>query len=218
MRRSSEVVYERLRGLINSGELAPGAPIREEEVAELCGVSRTPVRDAISRLEAELFVQRTESQRTFVAKWSSADIEEVFTLRSLLESHAVARAAERATPAHVQRLTAINQRIRDAVEQPTPDVAVFLSGNAEFHRIILEVAASDRLATILNRLVLQPIVHRTALRYGRRQLERSIFEHEEITEALERGDPQWASSLMTAHIRRAHHVYAEWVEDGVEPD
>lgn len=217
MRKSSELVYETLRAKIRSGELAPGTPLREEEVAALCGVSRTPVRDAMRQLEGELFVRRTESQRTYVAEWSLAEIEEVFTLRSMLESHAAGRAAERAEAGHIARFEQINRRIRNAVERRDPDVEVFLEGNAEFHGVVLEIAQSDRLAAMLNKLVLQPIVHRTALRYGRDQLERSISEHEEITAALRARDRDWASSVMTAHIRRAYHVYADCARTGTGP-
>ena len=70
MSKSAEKVYQMLRAMILSGELAQGAPLREEEVAEMCGVSRTPVRDAMRQLEAEMFIRRTESQRSFVAEWT----------------------------------------------------------------------------------------------------------------------------------------------------
>ncbi len=211
--KSADKVYDIIREKILSGDLAQGAPLREEEVAEMCGVSRTPVRDAIRRLEAEMFVQRTESQRTFVADWSLADIEEVFTLRGMLEGHAARRAAERADPEAIARLVEINARARDALQYSSTPIEDFLSGNREYHALLIEMAASDRLATLLNRLILQPIVQRTALRYDAAQIARSLSEHEELVDALRVGDADWAQAVMTAHIRRAHHIYVARYQD-----
>ena len=67
MSRASDRAYEQIRNMILSGLLEPGAQIGEEHLAEICGVSRTPVRDALRRLEADLFIKKSESQRTFVA-------------------------------------------------------------------------------------------------------------------------------------------------------
>ncbi len=209
MSKASERAYEQIRDLILSGALKPGSQLKEEELAASCGVSRTPVRDAMSRLENELFIYRTESQRSFVNEWSPTDVEEVFTLRTMLESHAAGRAAQRATAEIVVRLQENSAAMALAVHRPVPDVDAFLRLNREYHATILEAAASDRLALMLNRLVLQPIVHRTALRYDRGQLERSLAEHEEIVAAIAKRDPDWASAVMTSHIRRAYHVYAE---------
>jgi DNA-binding GntR family transcriptional regulator len=220
MSKSTEKVYQALRAMILSGELPQGAPLREEEVADMCGVSRTPVRDAMRQLEAEMFIRRTESQRSFVAEWTLSDIEEVFTLRSMLESYAARRAAERADDVAVARLEAVNAGVRKAVSGPRPDLDAFLSANSVFHAIVLEIAASDRLAALLNRLILQPIVQRTALRYDKIQLDQSLSEHEELAAALRRRDPEWAGSVMTAHIRRAYHVYIDRLgvtEDGLVP-
>jgi len=214
MSKASDRAYEQIRDLILSGGLKPGSQIKEEELAASCGVSRTPVRDAMSRLENELFIYRSESQRSFVNEWSRSDVEEVFTLRTMLESHAAGRAAQRASAEVVARLQANNAAIALAIRRPVPDVDAFLRLNREYHATILEAAASDRLAVMLNRLVLQPIVHRTALRYDRAQLERSLSEHEEIVAAIAKRDPDWASAVMTSHIRRAYHVYADSKDAG----
>lgn len=213
MSKSAEKVYQKLRAMILSGELEPGLQLREEEVAILCGVSRTPVRDAIKQLEAEMFIWRSESQRSYVAKWTLPDIEEFFTLRAMLEGHAAKRAAARADTASIERLEQLNSEVRVAVSGDAPDVDAFLAANIVFHTTILEMAASERLAALLNRLFLQPIVKRTALRYDKAQLDRSLSEHEEITAALKRKDPDWAESVATAHIRRALYVYIDSVSD-----
>ena len=71
----------------------PGSQLTETDIAELCGVSRTPVREAMGRLDAEMFIERTDRQRSFVSNRSDDDIEDLFTLRTMLESYAAGRAA-----------------------------------------------------------------------------------------------------------------------------
>jgi DNA-binding GntR family transcriptional regulator len=206
MSKASDQAYDELRRRILSGELAQGSQLKEEELAVLCGVSRTPVRDAIRRLEAELFVRRTDSQRSFVAEWTLDDIEEVFTLRGMLEGYAARRAAVRASESVITRLRIINENLREVLSVKDLDVQAYLSANAAFHSLILETAASERLASLLGRLVLQPVLQQTAMAYNREQLDRSYLEHTEITAALAQGDPDWAQALMIAHIRRALHA------------
>jgi DNA-binding GntR family transcriptional regulator len=206
MSKASDQAYDQLRRRILSGELAPGAQLKEEELALLCGVSRTPVRDAIRRLEADLFVRRTDSQRSFVAEWTLDDIEEVFTLRGMLEGYAARRAATRASAGGIAQLRAINENLSTLLSACDLDVEAFLRVNAAFHALILETAASERLAALISRLLLQPVLQQTAMAYSREQIERSYVEHSDITEALAQGDPDWAQALMIAHIRRALHA------------
>jgi DNA-binding GntR family transcriptional regulator len=212
--KASEQAYLELRSKILSGDLPPGLQLKEEEVAEMCGVSRTPVRDAMRRLESELFIRRTDSQRSYVAEWELSDIEEVFTLRTMLESHAVQRAAMRADAAQIQKFKQINQRVEEAIKGREVDVQGFLDANAQFHSLILDIAASERLAALLSRLILQPVVQQTVLNYDRAHLLHSHSEHVEITSALEHRDPDWAGAIMTAHIRRAFHVHADRLQKG----
>jgi DNA-binding GntR family transcriptional regulator len=195
--------------MILSGELSPGAHIREEALAELCGVSRTPVRDALRRLEAELFIQRNDAQRSFVADWSLDDIEDAFVLRAMLEGLAASRAAARITTAQLTRLAWLNAAIEQAISASPPDIRAFLEHNREFHTIILEAAGSARLTNILARIIEQPVVWRTAQNYDRENLTRSWREHEELLAAFGRRDSRWAETIMAGHIRRAFHAYAD---------
>lgn len=207
MSKASENAYRFIRGEILSGALEPGAPLREEALAAASGVSRTPVREALRKLEAEHFVKRSDSQRSFVPTLSADDIAESFTLRTMLEGHAAARAAERVTPAGIDAMTAHNRGIADAFAGIVVDTAAFVEHNRAFHGVVLEAAGSDRLATMLATVVEQPIVLRTARQYDREAVERSHAEHDELIAAFRRGDGDWARAVMTAHIRRAFHTY-----------
>jgi DNA-binding GntR family transcriptional regulator len=195
--------------MILQGDLPPGTQIREEQLAESCGVSRTPVRDALRRLESQAFIRRSESQRSFVAEWSLDDIADAFELRAILEARAARRAAERIDPAAMQQLRDCNRTIFKAVTQVPADIQAFLEANREFHAIILEKAASRRLSSLLSALIEQPVVWRTAHHYGREALLRSHSEHEELLAAFARRDGAWAEAVMSAHIHRAFHAYAD---------
>jgi DNA-binding GntR family transcriptional regulator len=209
MSRASNHAYAEIRSLILSGDAPPGTQLKEEHLADVCGVSRTPVRDALRRLEAELYVVRSGSQRAFVADWSHGDVEEMFVLRGMLEAHAAARAAARFSRASLDALIGCNAAIEGAVLRPEPDIGAFLDGNRAFHRIIIDTADSPRLAATLATLVEQPIVRRTAMHYGRDQLAQSAREHRELIQAFEARDPDWAQAVMTAHIRRAYHAFSK---------
>lgn len=204
MSRASDIAYETIRSLIFSNELQPGEQLKEEELAVRCGVSRTPIRDALLRLEGEFLVEKRDNQRSFVSNPSRDDIDELFSLRAMLEGHAAARAAERVSPVMIARL-------RNCLKSVENDqsVDVFLAHNAEFHKIVLDAAGSKRLVAMLERLISQPVVHHTAHAYSKAQIARSIVEHHELVDALERGDGDWARAVMMGHIRRAFHVYSE---------
>lgn len=209
MSKASNYAYETIRAAIVTGALTPGSQVKEEEIAQLCGVSRTPVRQALNRLEAEMFIRRTGSQRSYVAEWTLDEIEDVYMLRTMLEAQAARLAAERASDRVRKALRESNDAMCLAIERLAPDVDAFLRHNAEFHMLILEGAASERLASMLNRLVLLPLVDRTARRYDADQIRHSLDDHVEIATAISRHDGGWASAIMTAHVRRAFHVYRD---------
>ncbi len=209
MSRASDRAYGRIKDMILQGDLPPGAQIREEQLAETCGVSRTPVRDALRRLESQAFIRRSESQRSFVAEWSLDDIADAFELRAILEGRAARRAAERIDDVALRLLRDCNRMIFEAVKQTPADIQGFLEANREFHEIILDRAASRRLSSLLSALIEQPVVWRTAHHYGRDALLRSHAEHEELLAAFARRDGAWAEAVMSAHIRRAFHAYAD---------
>jgi len=209
MSRASDRAYAQVREMILSGELPSGAHLVEEVLADRCGVSRTPVREALRRLEAELLVKRSATQRMYVADWSLDDVAEAFDLRAVLESMVARRAAERIDSQTLEQLRACNFAIKAAICAKKPDVGGFLDGNREFHAIILKTADSPRLAALLGTLIEQPVVWRTAHHYGREELMRSHHEHDELIAAFERADGGWAEAIMAAHVRRAFHAYAD---------
>lgn len=209
MTKASDRAYEAIRGMILSGELSSGDALREEALAERCGVSRTPIREALRQLEVDLLVRRTVSQRSYVADWSLDDVADAFELRAMLEGYAARRAAERISDDVIADLKFCNNEIYVAISKPAPDVAAFLDRNREFHAIVLETAGSRRLVNLLTALIEQPVVWRTAHHYDPKAFQCSHSEHADLISAFERGDGPWAESIMAGHIRRAFHAYCD---------
>lgn len=206
--------------MILSGDLPSGAKIGEEALAGQCGVSRTPIREALSRLEAELLIRRSDTQRSFVADWSLEDVEEMFELRGLLESRAARRAAERISWSQIGRLKTRHSAIEEAISSAIPDTQRFLEHNHHFHNIILEASASAQLSNMIARIVERPIVYRTVQNFTSDDLRRSVREHGELLAAFEQRDPAWAEAVMVSHIRRAFHAYTGasiWIPDVLKP-
>jgi len=216
MSRASDTAYEIIREKLSKGDLVPGSQLKEEELAELCGVSRTPVRDALRRLEAEMLIRRNETQRIFVPEWSADEVEDIFSLRVLLEGHAAARAAQRITQDEIDEMRRCNELINKAIHaSPRLDAEAFVANNRVFHAILFTAARSERLSKARSLVVEQTILHHTARNYDRTGLARSHADHEELVVALLARDSEWARSILHNHIRRAYHVT---IGDGSDPD
>ncbi|GAA0485768.1 GntR family transcriptional regulator [Parasphingorhabdus litoris] len=208
MSRASETAYQKIRSFILQGEAAPGMQLTEEKLSEISGVSRTSVRDAVRRLENEMLVVRSASKRLSVADWSEDEVDEMFTLRAMLEAHAAARAAQRIDGDTLNALRGINDELKRAVSQSSPNIAAFLEANRRFHDLILECARSPRLSKLMPALVEQPVVRRTAHQYSKTQLTQSALDHDELIAAFAAKDADWARAVMISHIRRAFHSFS----------
>lgn len=208
MSKASGKAYKAIRSRILSGEFAPGAHLKEEELAEVCGVSRTPIRDALRTLSAEEYVRVVPNRGTYVSEWSDEDIKDIFTLRAMLEGHAAALASAGATPAHIAELSQLHRRMSVMLDsKDEPDRDLFISSNKRFHGIITEASGSRRLAQMIARLVEQSLVARTAISYTRRDLQRSNHHHGELIAAFRARDGGWAQAAMKSHILAAYQAY-----------
>jgi DNA-binding GntR family transcriptional regulator len=211
MSRASEQAYAKIRAYVLSGAAQPSEQLTEDQLAQIAGVSRTPVREAVRRLEDELLLVRSDTKRLFVADWSRDDIEEMFALRQMLECHAAERAAARASRQQIAQLEALNLDLKAAIELPAPNVARFLEANRAFHDAIIDAAQSPRLGQMLAKLVEAPVVLRTARTYSPDDLRQSARDHDELIAAFAARDPDWARAVMGSHLRRAFHTFARAV-------
>lgn len=189
------------------GDLTPGARMGEAELAERLGVSRTPVREALSRLAAEGLVEIVPNRGARVATWTVAELEGVFDLRSVLEPQLTAFAVPNAGPADVEELGDLAQQMADiGCPGPRQDLDALVPLNRAFHDRLVVLAAHPALATALAAAIHPPIVRRNFLTYDEASLRRSLAHHVEIVAAIRAGDPAWARAVMTSHIANARAV------------
>ncbi|WP_030175464.1 GntR family transcriptional regulator [Spirillospora albida] len=199
MPRAADTAYATLRQMILSGEAAAGSRLGEAELAETLGLSRTPVREALQRLGADGLVEVLPHRGARVVRWSRADLEEIFELRALLEPYAAERAARRRPDAAVlAELTALC----DAMER-SGDPAEIARLNSAFHGAVIDASGNRRLPALLTSVMHAPLIVGTFRRYDAGALARSMNHHRELVAALTAGDPDWAGSVMRAHIRAA---------------
>jgi DNA-binding GntR family transcriptional regulator len=204
---SAERALHELRELILGGTLAAGARLGEVELADRLGVSRTPIREALSRLAAEGLVEIQANRGARVATWTVAELEGVFDLRSTLEPQLTAFAVPRAGADDVDELEALARRMV-AVGCPGPDqnLDALVPLNRAFHDRLVALADHPTLATALAAAIHPPIVLRNFHAYDEASLRRSLAHHVEIVAAMRAGDATWARAVMTAHIHNARAV------------
>ena len=206
--KAVEKAYNTIRSGILEGRFPPASRITEQEVAAESGVSRTPVREALRRLQAEGLLKFVPNQGAVVASWSDRDVEEIFELRAMLESYVAEKAAEHATPEQIARLRELAERQYVLSQQGgDAELAQVSELNSQFHYLLQEAAGSQRLDAILGQLVEVPLVSRTFMSYSPGQLVRSAQHHREIVIALEERDGPSAAAVMRAHVLAARQVF-----------
>ncbi|MCO1581135.1 GntR family transcriptional regulator [Crossiella sp. SN42] len=207
MALAAEKAYQTLRAGILDGTYEPTERLGEVDLAEGLGLSRTPVREALRRLEVEGLVELEPHRGARVAQWTRADVEELYDLRMLLESFLARRAASRISQTALARLAQLRDAmVAAAAPGPGQDLARVAEANCEFHAIIGAAAASPRVLTMLTTVIEMPLVLRTFHRYQPAELARSLSHHRELVDALTEGDPDWAEAVMRAHVLAAKRV------------
>lgn len=214
MSKATEKAYTIIRENILSGGYPPGTHLKEGELVEKCGVSRTPVRDALRQLATDRYVVTRRNQGVFVNQWTVEDIKDIFELRSILESIVVERAALHISGEDIAQLKTIQQKIQTMLDKKgSPKVEVFLIENKAFHQILIRAANSRTLADTLAQIVQPPLIAQTARQYTRQELQRSNDHHLDIINALEAQDGAWAASVMKTHIISAQRKFVNTYRD-----
>ena len=206
MSQANERAYQRIRDAIIAGEFPAGTHLAEQRLAEIAGVSRTPVREALRRLDAERFVRFVPNRGAYVADWSAEAIDEIYRLRGLLEAHAAERAAVRIPAREIDTLAECVARIDAEIDAESVDLDAVMTANHRFHTTILEAADSSRLVTLLQSLVETPMILKTLANYRHEDLVRSNEHHGELVAACRARDGAWAAAVMTAHLRAARQI------------
>jgi DNA-binding GntR family transcriptional regulator len=195
-------VHESLRDAIIAGELEPGMRLVEEELAAKLGVSRWPVRQAITRLEQERLVARHPHRGAYVTALELADVHEVHCLRALLECHAAKEGAARVTPEHLAHLRALVAEHIEAARKE--DYVRYARIDSAFHHNIILLANSERLLEMWHLLLPTVQVLLVMGAHADPDLVRGIQQrHEIIIQALATKDPVTIEAAIRQHIVNA---------------
>ncbi|MET8049673.1 GntR family transcriptional regulator [Streptosporangium sp. NPDC005286] len=187
-----------LRGLILSGHYEPGDHLGEVELAEARGVSRTPIRDALRRLQAEGLVEITANKGARIVVYPRADLETIFELRARIEGLAVRQAVAVATEQDIAGLHELATTLAEHAGRR--DVEAVYRLNADFHQALVRLGGSQVLAQSISSLVHSPVLLRTYGAFDSEAMRRSVNHHIEIVAAVRAGDPEWAEAVMRAHL------------------
>ena len=199
-----DVVCETLREAIRSGILKPGERLMEIQLAEELGVSRTPVREAIRRLELEGCVIMMPRRGTYVANISIRDINEVFEIRTSLESLSSGLAAERITDEELERLQRLLVEIGAHIE--SGDMDKIVKTDTEFHDLLYQASRNQRLVGIISNLREQLTRFRTTSMSYPGRLKATLEEHRIIVEAIAQGDVKAARKAAENHMEKSEQT------------
>jgi DNA-binding GntR family transcriptional regulator len=199
--------YEGIRGLIVRGEVLAGDQLRESRLAELLDVSRTPVREAMRRLETEGVIERRENRRSYVAEINPQDMAELYVVRASLESIAAGLAAERGGDELVRVLSTLVDDMDGVLAHKPVDYARLTTLNGDFHAALLTAAGNRLLAATAQGLMKRPLVSHTFRKYSSEELARSQAHHRELVAACASADSEWAESVMRSHILAAASIF-----------
>jgi DNA-binding GntR family transcriptional regulator len=197
VRSLSREAAGKIRQAIAAGHFAPGTRLVEATIAQELGLSRSPVREALYFLEQEGLIVRHPRRGAFVRGLSNKETEEIFGLRTVLETFALHRAMAGMTPHRITQLNEILARMRAAAE--CSDVDALSEIDAEFHETITQMADHKVLEQVLTGLHSRTVQYMVEASHSR-PLALIVADHEEMVRAIASGDLVAAESALRQHI------------------
>lgn len=193
-----DVVFNTLRQAILTGEMEPGERLMEIQLANKLGVSRTPIREAIRKLELEGLVIMIPRKGAEVAHITVKDMRDVLEVRSALEELAATLACKNVTPEHIDELKTANRVFEAAIV--SKDVVAIVNADVTFHNIIYSMTDNQRLIQLINSLSEQ--MYRYRLEYVKDARSHSILisEHADIINRIASRDEEGAKEVISQHI------------------
>lgn len=201
------LVYEEIKKQILTGVIEPGARIMEVETSEDLGVSRTPVRDAIKRLEREGLVVIESRKGTYASKLTDDELIEILDVREHLEGLAVLYAAKKMKNAQKDKLKGISEKYINAVGEKK--INKMVKYDTEFHKTIIESSGNKTLINLIEQLDERMMRFRYAYFDNTRRAELIPPEHDKILNAIMNEDAGAAEEFAKGHIRRLKEVVTE---------
>ena len=195
-----EIVYEELKREILVGEIAPGTRMMEIELADEMGVSRTPVREAISKLEKEGLVTIEPRKGAYASDVSIKDMVDVLEVREDLEAMAAAMAAQKVNEDEKKALIEATLEYKEAVEsERTEDI---IRCDEKFHQLIVNCSGNKTLVQLFSQVQELALRFRYLYYDDFSRYERMPMEHREIEEAILSGDYEKARVAAGEHVKK----------------
>ena len=199
-----ELVCEHIREAIINGVFSPGERLMEIQMADEMGVSRTPVREAIRKLEMEGFVVMIPRRGTYVSNMSIKDINDVYEIRISLDTLAAGLAAERISDEELEELQRLLVKVGNAIEEN--DMAKVVEADIEFHDVLYKASRNERLRNIINNLREQiTVIRGVSMRYPGR-LKDTQEEHRRLVESIAARDVEKSQEAARIHLENAERT------------
>ncbi len=205
-----DVIFDTLREAIIVGELKPGERLMEVQLAQKMGVSRTPVREAIRKLELEGLVEMLPRKGAHIADLSVKDIMDVLEVRATLDGLASSLSATRISDEEIRELRHIQSQFVSYVEKDNLQGSI--KKDVEFHDIIYRSSRNDKLIQISNNLREQIQRFRVIYLKDYSSTRELVREHNEIIEAIAARDPEAAMRSAQAHIKKQEEAITRSVK------
>lgn len=206
-----DVVFNTLRNAILKGELEPGEKLMEKKLSEKLGVSRTPIREAIRKLELEGLVVMTPRKSAEVASITEEDLTDVLEVRRVLESLAIDLACKNITNDIIAELEDNLVRFNVAVKKN--DITEIATTDVEFHETIYKSTGNRRLIQILNNLREQMYRYRLEYIKDRQTRDNLVIEHRRIIDALRERDKEKGKKAILNHIEKQETTILENIKE-----
>jgi DNA-binding GntR family transcriptional regulator len=209
-----EGAYVAIRAAILDGTLKPGQRIVEQQLAGMLSVSRTPVREALLKLERENLVARV-GRGMSVRHYSSHEVRDIYNLRAHLESYAARIAADRITEGELDVLAQIQDEMEHDPFSLSPELIRELSrNNGRFHAMVVRSARNASLSRCFVQVFQLPLLYKAYVYFDEGRRRRSDRDHRELIEILRRGDGAAAEEHWRSHLRRGGDVLAQHLAAG----
>jgi DNA-binding GntR family transcriptional regulator len=214
-----ERTYQALRSALLDGKFAIGERIFEAEVAQMLGVSRVPVREAVRRLQQDGLLEVRPRSGIYVASVSQDEADDIYRIRAALEGAAAGLAAERISDSELEALGRVLKRQEAASRKASHNSGSqsrVVARADEFHRAVHGYARSPRLYELLELIYAQVMHFRSITLSVPGRAEAATHGHEELYDALKRHDSAEAERLMRGHIDSARRLLLSRLDEVAE--
>lgn len=203
----NEIIYDDLKARILRGDISSDDKLQEDNLTALYDTSRTPIRDALRRLEQEDIIEKRNYGGYRIKELTIDDIEEIFNLRGVLESYAAVLATRRVTPDEISEMEKILSQSRDAIDNNDFEACVDL--NTIFHSYLYNASKSDRLLKIIHNLWDYFYRYRKVIYRTIDHLEDSYRDHRLMLEKMKEKDERVVEQIVKEHVYNALCAYKE---------